>query len=126
VEFWGTITVVLFAGAAGLLLLIHPDSSKGTRKNISSKGFMLDTSLTRQDPSQGIQHSMDRRRLGATARITGAPFQAASPRVNAQLSSNYAVTGLYILRQRCANDCAYSVMVWRIPTTNQQPQGNRP
>jgi len=62
--------VVLFAGAAGLLLLIHPASSKGTRKNISSKAFMLDTSLTRQDPPHGIQHAMDRPRLGATARIT--------------------------------------------------------
>ena len=87
--------MVLFAGAAGLLLLIHPDSSKGTRKNISSKAFMLDTSLTQQDPSHGIQHAMDRRRPGATARITGAPFDTAPPRVNAQLSSNYAVTGLY-------------------------------
>lgn len=62
--------MVLFAGAAGLLLLIHPASSKGTRNNNSRKGFMLDTSLTRQDPPHDIQHAMERPRLGATARIT--------------------------------------------------------
>jgi hypothetical protein len=39
-ESWGTITVVFFAGAGGLLLLIQPDSTGTTRINKLARTFI--------------------------------------------------------------------------------------
>ena len=47
VEFGGTITVVLFCGAGGLLLLMHPDSAASTTSE-ASMVFMLNPLTSRQ------------------------------------------------------------------------------
>jgi hypothetical protein len=58
VEFGGTITVVLFCGAGGLLLLMHPDRAVSTTSEASIV-FMLNplTSLNRFNAGRSMRLS---------------------------------------------------------------------